>query len=171
MILLEYRTASDEVNEQVTQINDILKRYDENGMLIDEAPCTKDLIEITDHDFTVVDAISIAAIFAIIALVFRSASLPFILVAVIEFANMINLGIPHYTHVQLPFIAPICISTIQLGATVDYAILMTTRYRKERNSGKDKRDVVTTALSALIPPDHCQRARLLCSHHQRCDLF
>lgn len=151
MVNSEYKTASDEVNAQVIQINDILKKHDQNGMLIGEAPCTKDLIEITDHDFTVVDAISIVAIFVIIALVFKSASLPFILVAVIEFAIFINLGIPYYTNTQLPFIAPICISTIQLGATVDYAILMTTRYKKERVNGKDKKDAVTTALSASIP--------------------
>lgn len=151
MISSEYKTASDEVNSQIARINDILKKYDENGMLIGEAPCTKDLIEVTDHDFTVVDAISIIAIFVIIALVFKSASLPFILVAVIEFAIFINLGIPYYTNIQLPFIAPICISTIQLGATVDYAILMTTRYKKERVNGKDKKEAVTTALSASIP--------------------
>ncbi len=151
LVMSEYTTASDEVNAQVTALNEILKRYDENGMLIGEAPCTKDLIEVTDHDFTVVDAISIVAIFVIIALVFKSVLLPVVLVAVIEFAIFINLGIPYYTGVQLPFIAPICISTIQLGATVDYAILMTTRYRRERLGGKDKKSAVTIALSASIP--------------------
>ncbi len=152
LINSEYKTATDEVNAQISEINDILKKYDEGGMLIGEAPCTKDLITITDHDFKVVDAISIAAIFLIIAVVFKSASLPFILVAAIELAIFINLGIPCYTGTQLPFIAPICISTIQLGATVDYAILMTTRYRKERTVyGHDKKESVTTALSVSIP--------------------
>ncbi len=152
LINSEYKTATDEVNEQITQLNEILKKYDEGGMLIGEAPCTKDLITITDHDFKVVDAISIAAIFLIIAIVFKSISLPVILVAAIELAIFINLGIPFYTGTQLPFIAPICISTIQLGATVDYAILMTTRYRKERTVyGRDKKESVTTALTVSIP--------------------
>ena len=152
LINSEYKTATDEVNEQITQLNEILKKYDEGGMLIGEAPCTKDLITITDHDFKVVDAISIAAIFLIIAIVFKSISLPVILVAAIELAIFINLGIPFYTGTQLPFIAPICISTIQLGATVDYAILMTTRYRKERTVyGRGKKESVTTALTVSIP--------------------
>ena len=119
-------------------------------MLIGEAPCTKDLISITNRDFQVVDAISIVAIFAIIAMVLRSFTLPFILVAVIEFAIFINLGIPYYTGTQLPFIAPICISTIQLGATVDYAILMTSRYKLERIGGADKKSAIRTALSTSI---------------------
>ena len=147
----EYKVASDEVNGQVTQINDILKKYDKNGMLIGEAPCTKDLITVTDHDFEVVNIISIAAIFVIIALVLKSVTLPFILVAVIELAVAINLGLPYYTGTALPFIAPICISTIQLGSTVDYAILITTRYKKERYRGKEKRDAVTIALYTSIP--------------------
>ena len=152
LINSEYKTATDEVNEQITQLNEILKKYDEGGMLIGEAPCTKDLITITDHDFKVVDAISIAAIFLIIAIVFKSISLPVILVAAIELAIFINLGIPFYTGTQLPFIAPICISTIQLGAIVDYAILMTTRYRKERTVyGRGKKESVTTALTVSIP--------------------
>ena len=127
MILIssEYKTASDEVNAQIDEINDIVAAYDENGMLIGEAPCTKDLITITDTDFKVVSAISIVAIFVIIALVFRSITLPVILVAVIEFAIFVNMCIPFYTHTQIPFIASIVIGTIQLGATVDYAILMT----------------------------------------------
>jgi predicted RND superfamily exporter protein len=120
-------------------------------MLIGEAPCTKDLIDVTDYDFMIVSIISIAAIFLIIAFVQKSISLPIILVLVIEFSIFINLGIPYYTNVSLPFIAPICISTIQLGATVDYAILMTTRYKKERSSGRDKKTSVTTALSTSIP--------------------
>ena len=120
-------------------------------MLIGEAPCMKDMIETTNHDFQVVNAISILAIFVIIALVEKSISLPFILIAVIELAIFINLGIPHYAGQSLPFIAPICISTIQLGATVDYAILMTTRYKAERAAGRDKRGAVTEALAASIP--------------------
>ena len=151
LVSSKYKVASDEVNAQVDAINTILKKYDPNGMLIGEAPCTKDLITITDHDFAVVNTISIVAIFIIIAAVFKSITLPVVLVAVIELAIFINLGIPFYTGTTLPFIAPICISTIQLGATVDYAILMTTRYRKERSLGNDKRSAVTTALSASIP--------------------
>ena len=120
-------------------------------MLIGEAPCMKDMIETTDHDFKVVNAISILAIFVIIALVEKSASLPFILIAVIELAIFINLGLPHFLGQSLPFIAPICISTIQLGATVDYAILMTTRYKAERVGGADKRSAVITALATSIP--------------------
>lgn len=151
LVMSEYKTATDEVNEQITDINTIIKKYDKNGMLIGEAPCTKDLITVTDHDFDVVNTISIVAIFVIIGLVLRSISLPFILVAVIEFAIFINLGIPYYTGTALPFIGPICISTIQLGATVDYAILMTTRYKKERFRGADKHAAVQTALSTSIP--------------------
>lgn len=151
LINSEYVTASDEVNAQIDQINDIVKKYDSEGMVIGEAPCTKDLIVTTDHDFKVVDAISIVAIFIIIALVLKSVTLPVILVAVIEFAIFINLGLPYYMDVKLPFIAPICISTIQLGATVDYAILMTSRYKKERYRGKDKKEAVQIALSTSIP--------------------
>ena len=148
----EYTTASDEVNSQISELNKILKKYDESGMLIGEAPCTKDMIDITNHDFQVVNAISIAAIFIIIAIVLKSVSLPIILVAVIELAIFINLGIPHLTGTSMPFIAPICISTIQLGSTVDYAILMTTRYKRERSHGEDKRSSVATALKTSIPP-------------------
>ena len=151
LIQSEYHVASDEVNQQISELNSIIKKYDVNGMLIGEAPCTKDLIEVTDHDFQVVDAISIAAIFIIIAFVFKSLSLPLILVAVIEAAIFINLGLPYYMNIQLPFVAPICISTIQLGATVDYAILMTNRYKKERINGKDKREAMQISLSASIP--------------------
>ena len=151
LINSEYKVASDKVNEQVNSLNTILKKYDEKGMLIGEAPCMKDMIETTNHDFQVVNAISIIAIFVIIALVEKSISLPFILIAVIELAIFINLGLPHYFGQSLPFIAPICISTIQLGATVDYAILMTTRYKTERIAGNDKRTSVTTALATSIP--------------------
>ena len=150
LVTSEYKVATDEVNDQIDEINSVIKKYDKNAMLIGEAPCTKDLISITNRDFQVVDAISIAAIFVIIAIVLRSLSLPFILVAVIEFAIFINLGIPYYTGTQLPFIAPICISTIQLGATVDYAILMTSRYKLERVNGADKKAAIKTALSTSI---------------------
>ncbi len=151
LINSEYKVASDKVNEQVSALNTILKRYDSKGMLIGEAPCMKDMIETTGHDFQVVNAISIVAIFLIIAAVEKSLTLPFILIAVIELAIFINLGLPHYFGQSLPFIAPICISTIQLGATVDYAILMTTRYKAERLSGKEKKDAVSAALAASTP--------------------
>lgn len=147
----EYKVASHPVNKQIDSLNTILKRYDKTGMLIGEAPCMKDMIETTDRDFKVVNAVSIIAIFLIIALVEKSISLPFILIAVIELAIFINLGLPHYLGQSLPFIAPICISTIQLGATVDYAILMTTRYKSERLAGNDKRSSVVTALTTSIP--------------------
>lgn len=147
----KYKVASDKVNNQIDSINKIVRKYDDGGMLIGEAPCTKDLISITDKDFKVVSLISIAAIFIIIAIVLKSISLPVILVAVIELAIFINLGIPYYTGTVLPFIASICISTIQLGATVDYAILMTTRYKRERASGKNKRNAVKTAHEASMP--------------------
>lgn len=151
LINSEYKVASDSVNNQINELNTILKKYDESGMLIGEAPCMKDMIETTSHDFQVVNAISILAIFIIIALVEKSLSLPFILISVIEVAIFINLGLPHYLGQSLPFIAPICISTIQLGATVDYAILMTTRYKAERIRGNGKKDAVWTALSTSIP--------------------
>ena len=151
LINSEYKVAGDQVNHQIDELNAILKKYDKSGMLIGEAPCMKDMIETTDHDFQVVNAVSIIAIFVIIALVEKSFSLPFILIAVIELAIFINLGLPHYLGQSLPFIAPICISTIQLGATVDYAILMTTRYKAERIAGADKRSAVTTALATSIP--------------------
>ena len=151
LINSEYKVASDSVNGQINSLNAILKKYDPSGMLIGEAPCMKDMIETTNHDFQVVNAVSILAIFVIIALVEKSTSLPFILIAVIELAIFINLGIPHYAGQSLPFIAPICISTIQLGATVDYAILMTTRYKSERAAGRSKRGAVSEALAASIP--------------------
>lgn len=141
----KYKVASDEMAGQIDSIKSIVKKYDKNAMLIGEAPCTNDLISITDKDFKVVNFISIFAIFIIIALVFKSISLPIILISVIEFAIFINLGIPCYTGTVLPFIASICISTIQLGATVDYAILMTTRYKRERSSGKGKKEAIKIA--------------------------
>jgi len=151
LINSEYRAASDLVNDQLDELNAILKKYDPSGMLIGEAGCMKDMIETTGHDFRVVNAVSIVLVFVIILLVEKSLSLPVILIAVIELAIFINLGLPHYLGETLPFIAPICISTIQLGATVDYAILMTTRYKQERAAGKDKRESVTIALSTSIP--------------------
>ena len=151
LINSEYRVASDEVNKQIDELNGILKKYDRGGMLIGEAPCMKDMIETTDHDFKVVNMVSILAIFIIIALVEKSITLPVILISVIEAAIFINLGLPHYLGQSLPFIAPICISTIQLGATVDYAILMTTRYKTERIAGAAKKEAVWTALYTSIP--------------------
>ena len=151
MIGSEYSVASDEVNNQIDELNTILKNYDDSGLLIGEAPCTKDMIEITDTDFQVVNLISIIAIFIIILLVEKSITLPVILIAIIELAIFINLGLPHYFGQSLPFIAPICISTIQLGATVDYAILMTTRYKSERIKGGDKKSSIKTALATSIP--------------------
>ena len=153
MIILssKYKTATEEMGEQISQLNDIIKKYDPDGLLVGEAACTNDLINITSVDFATVNAISIIAIFFIIMIVERSISLPLILVAVIELAIFINLGLPHYLGENLPFIAPICISTIQLGATVDYAILMTTRYKAERVAGHGKRTAVATALETSIP--------------------
>jgi len=150
MVSSEFKIASEEVNNQITELNTILKGYDSQGMLIGEAPCTKDLITITDKDFKVVSVISIVAVFLIILLTFKSISVPVILVAVIEFAIFINMGLPAYTGTVLPFIASVVIGTIQLGATVDYAILMTTRYKKERGRGADKQEAVTIALSTSI---------------------
>jgi predicted RND superfamily exporter protein len=151
LINSEYAPASDEVNEQITSLNTILKKYDQGGMIIGEAPCMKDMIETTDHDFAVVTAVSILAIFVIILLVEKSLTLPVILIAVIELGIFINLGLPHYLGQSMAFITPICISTIQLGATVDYAILMTTRYKAERIAGQAKKDAVWTALYTSIP--------------------
>ena len=151
IISSKYKVASDKVNKQIDEINQVVKQYDNKGMLIGEAPCTKDLIDITDRDFKVVSAISILAILLIIAFVLRSVSLPIILVAVIELAIFINMGIPYFTGTELPFIASICIGTIQLGSTVDYAILMTTRYKRERFFGNDKRTSVRIAHSTSMP--------------------
>ena len=151
LINSEYKVASDAVSDQLDSLNAILKKYDDTGMLIGEAPCMKDMIDTTDHDFQVVNAVSIIAIFVIIALVEKSISLPFVLIAVIELAVFINLGLPHYFGQSLPFIAPICISTIQLGATVDYAILMTTRYKSERLNGNERKAAVYTALRTSAP--------------------
>lgn len=150
LVMSEYKVASEEVNTQCTKISNIIKSYDNSAMLVGEAPCTKDLIEITDKDFKTVSAVSIGVIFVIIAFVFKSISLPIILVSVIEFAIFINMGIPYLTNTTVPFIASIVIGTIQLGSTVDYAILMTTRYKKERYEGHNKKEAVSTAHKASI---------------------
>ncbi len=150
MVSSEYAVASDEVNAQCDKLDEILDKYDTKGMLIGEAPCTKDLINITNEDFARVSAVSIVAIFIIIFFVFRSISLPIILVAVIEFAIFINMGIPAYTGTVLPFIASIVIGTIQLGATVDYAILMTNKYKSARYAGVEKKEAITQALQGSI---------------------
>ena len=151
MIATDYKIASDEINNQISKVNDIVKSYDSKAMVVGEAPCTKDLITITDKDFKTVSAVSIVAIFVIILFVLKSISLPIILVSAIEFAIFVNMGIPYFTHTQIPFIASVVIGTIQLGATVDYAILMTTRYKKERNEGAGKKEAIATALSTSIP--------------------
>ena len=141
----EYKVASDELNAQIKNLNKILHKYDKGGMLIGEGPLTADLIDITDTDFKTVSMVSIGIIFVIILILFKSISLPVILVGVIEFAIFVNMGIPYYTGTKLPFVASIVIGTIQLGSTVDYAILMTTRYKRERNHGAEKYDAITTA--------------------------
>lgn len=141
----EYKVASDELNAQIKDLNKILHKYDKGGMLIGEGPLTADLIDITDTDFKTVSMVSIGIIFVIILILFKSISLPIILVGVIEFAIFVNMGIPYYTGTKLPFVASIVIGTIQLGSTVDYAILMTTRYKRERNHGAEKYDSITTA--------------------------
>lgn len=146
----EYEVASPEVNEQIAEISDIIKEYDKTGMVIGESAATKDLIEITDRDFKIVNIMSIAFVFVIILIALRSITLPIILVSVIEFAVLINVGLSCYTHTTIPFIASVVIGTIQLGATVDYAILMTTRYKAERISGKDKHEAVAIALRTSI---------------------
>ena len=151
MIATDYKIASDEINNQISRVNDIVKSYDSKAMVVGEAPCTKDLITITDKDFKTVSAVSIVAIFVIILFVLKSISLPIILVSAIEFAIFVNMGIPYFTHTQIPFIASVVIGTIQLGATVDYAILMTTRYKKERSQGYAKKEAIQIALSTSIP--------------------
>lgn len=150
IFMSKYKTGSDEANEQCNKIEDIIKKYSDNGLLVGEAACTRDLIKITDKDFAVVNAVSVVLVFIIIALVFKSITIPIILVALIEFAIFINMGIPYYTKTTLPFIASIIIGTIQLGATVDYAILMTNRYKTERNAGYDKKNAATNALAATM---------------------
>ena len=151
MIATDYKIASDDINNQINKVNDIVKSYDSKAMVVGEAPCTKDLITITDKDFKTVSAVSIVAIFVIILFVLKSISLPVILVAAIEFAIFVNIGIPYFTHTQIPFIASVVIGTIQLGATVDYATIMKTRYMKERRHRLAKKEAIQTALAASIP--------------------
>ena len=149
-VMSEYKVASDEVNHQCDKINKIIDKYDTKGMLIGEAPCTEDLIKVTDHDFNIVSSVSIVLVGLIIIFVFKSVSLPILLVSVIEFAIFINMGIPHYTGATLPFVASIVIGTIQLGSTVDYAILMTNKYKTLRVAGVEKKEAVTKALEGSI---------------------
>lgn len=146
----EYQVATDEINAQCEAVESIIKKYDGNGMLIGEAAATKDLVNITNRDFNVVNFVSIGAIFLILILVLKSAILPFILVMVIELAIFVNMAVSYYTGTTLPFIASVCVGTIQLGATVDYAILMTTRYKKERMEGHRKKEAVSIALSTSV---------------------
>ena len=147
LLTTDYKIASDEINDQIAKVDKIVKSYDPKAMVVGEAPCTKDLINITAHDFKVVNAVSIGLVFLIIACVLKSVSLPFILVAVIEFAIFVNMGLPYYTGTTIPFISSVVIGTIQLGATVDYAILMTTRYLSERKNGHDKKEATLISLS------------------------
>ena len=151
MVSTNYTIASDEINDQINKVDAIAKKYDAKSMVIGEAPCTKDLITITDKDFKTVSAVSIVAIFFIIFFVLKSLSLPVILVAAIEFAIFVNMGIPYYTGTTIPFISSVVIGTIQLGATVDYAILMTTRYKRERAAGNSKKEAISIALGTSIP--------------------
>lgn len=153
MILVnsKYRISTDEVNRQVTQVNSIVHKYDKNGSVIGEAPSTKDLIQLTSKDFQVVNWISIGLVFLIIFFVLRSISLPFILIMVIELAIYINMGICGFTGVELPFLVPVCVTTIQLGSTVDYAILMSTRYKTERMGGLSKRESIDIAVRTSMP--------------------
>lgn len=146
----KYEMATDELNDQITQVNDIIKQYDEKAILAGEGPLMKDLVEISDHDFNSVNVVSIAVIFVIMIIVLKSISLPVILIAVIEFAIFINMGIPAFTNTTLPFVASIVIGTIQLGATIDYAILITTKYISNRKNGKDKREAIDEALGSSI---------------------
>ena len=151
MVSTNYTIASDEINDQINKVDAIAKKYDAKSMVIGEAPCTKDLITITDKDFKTVSAVSIVAIFFIIFFVLKSISLPVILVAAIEFAIFVNMCIPYYTGTTIPFISSVVIGTIQLGATVDYAILMTTRYKRERAAGNSKKEAISIALGTSIP--------------------
>lgn len=153
MILVnsKYRISTDEVNRQVTQVNSIVHKYDKNGTVIGEAPSTKDLIQLTSKDFQVVNWISIGLVFLIIFFVLRSISLPLILIMVIELAIYINMGICGFTGVELPFLVPVCVTTIQLGSTVDYAILMSTRYKTERMGGLSKRESIDIAVRTSMP--------------------
>lgn len=146
----KYEMATNELNEQITKVNEIIKQYDDTAILAGEGPLMKDLVEISNHDFNSVNVVSIAIIFIIMILVLKSIGLPIILIIVIEFAIFINMGIPYYTNVSLPFVASIVIGTIQLGATIDYAILITTKYKENKKKKKDKKQAVTQALEDSI---------------------
>ena len=150
-ICSNYKSATEKVNKQINEINNIVKKYSPGSMVIGEAPLMNDLETVTNVDLRNVNIASIAAIFVIILIVFKSISLPVILVAVIEFAIMLNMAIPYYQGISLPFVASIVIGAIQLGATVDYAILMTTRYQKERQNGKDKKEAISIAHKTSMP--------------------
>lgn len=171
MVNSTYKVATDKVNKQIEQIDKIMDKYDKGAMLVGEGPLTKDLINITDTDFKRVSAVSIGIVFVIILLLFKSITIPVILVGVIEFAIFVNMGIPFYTGTKLPFVASIVIGTIQLGATVDYAILMTTRYQRERSRGAGKFDAITTAHKFFCAVDHRQCAQLLCCNDRCRTLF
>lgn len=146
----KYEMATDELNGQITKLNEIIKKYDNEAILAGEGPLMKDLVEISDHDFNSVNVVSIAVIFVIMIIVLKSISLPIILIVVIEFAIFINMGIPFYTNTTLPFVASIVIGTIQLGATIDYAILITTKYISNRKEGKNKKEAIDDALGSSI---------------------
>lgn len=152
MILInsKYEMATTELNKQIEEVNKIVKQYDESAILAGEGPLMKDLVEISNHDFNSVNTVSIAIIFIIMIFVLKSFALPVILIAVIEFAIFINMGIPFYTNTVLPFVASIVIGTIQLGATIDYAILITTKYVGNRKAGKGKEEAVKEALGTSI---------------------
>ena len=150
LINSNYEMATDELNEQITKVNNIIKKYDKDAILAGEGPLMKDLVEIANHDFNSVNTVSIAIIFIIMIFVLKSISLPVILITIIEFAIFINMGIPAYTHTSLPFVASIVIGTIQLGATIDYAILITTKYITLRKEGKDKKVAIDEALGTSI---------------------
>ena len=150
LINSKYEIATDELNDQVTKVNDVIKRYDKNAILAGEGPLMKDLVEISDHDFNSVNTVSIVVIFIIMIFILKSISLPVVLIAVIEFAIFVNMGIPYYTNTILPFVASIVIGTIQLGATIDYAILITNKYIVGRKTGKDKKEAISEALGTSI---------------------
>ena len=146
----KYEIATNELNSQIEEVNKIIKEYDDTAILAGEGPLMKDLVEISDHDFNSVNTVSIAIILVIMVFVLKSVSLPIILIAAIEFAIFINMGIPAYTGTVIPFIASIVIGTIQLGATIDYAILITTKYKTARIEGKDKHQAIDEALGTSI---------------------
>lgn len=146
----DYDIATDELNDQIVKLNEIVDKYDEKAIVAGEGPLMSDLVSITDKDFHNVNYTSIAVIFVLMMIVLKSISLPVLLVTAIEFAIFINMGVPYFTGTSIPFIASVVIGTIQLGATIDYAILMTTKYLEERQAGKNKREAVSIALDNSI---------------------